>query len=66
MEILDKKTGSTIMSQSCQNCGYFFSCQVDETDLHEYCSINPEALGFCELWSGPIVNFSDCHGWVKR
>ena len=66
MEISDKKSGVTIMTQSCENCGYFFSCKAEELELHEYCSINPEALGFCELWSGPIVNLCGCHGWVTR
>ena len=68
MESSDNKstTLESIPSQSCENCAYFFSCKADGDDLHEYCVINPEALGFCELWSGPIVNFSDCHGWTKR
>ena len=51
---------------SCENCGYFFSCHVDGVDVHEYCSTNPEAQGFCELWSGPIINYDVCTGWAPR
>jgi hypothetical protein len=68
MDATDKKAQITDMSISnnCENCSYFFSCQIEVDDMHEYCKINPEALGYCELWSGPIVNFNICHGWADR
>ncbi|WP_457557031.1 hypothetical protein [Candidatus Harpocratesius sp.] len=50
----------------CEECYYFFNCQVEGNDIHEYCSANPEALGYCELWSGPLFNYNACHGFTPK
>jgi hypothetical protein len=54
------------IKNDCINCIYFFNCQLDGTDIHEFCSTHPEALGYCELWNGPLKNDIACHGWALR
>ena len=52
--------------ENCKNCEYFYSCQVNGAEVNEYCTTNPDVLGYCELWSGPIINYSVCHGWTAH
>ena len=49
---------------SCANCNYFYDCKSEKSDVFGFCSTNPDALGYCELWSGPIKNYNACHGWT--
>ena len=53
-----------IDSCSCIDCNYFFNCQTDVD--HEFCLTNPKALGYCELWGGPIKNTDPCHGFSSK
>ena len=61
MQINDK-----VDSCSCNDCYYFFNCQTDGDDIHEFCLTNPEALGYCELWGGALINCESCHGFMPK
>ena len=53
-------------SCTCNQCYYFFNCQTDVDDIHEFCLTNPEALGYCELWGGAVKNCVPCHGFTPK
>jgi len=63
---MENKMETNIGSQNCKMCVYFFSCDMERTDLFEFCSTHPETLGYCELWEGSIKKDTVCHGWTKR
>lgn len=53
-----------INSKNCKDCAYFLNCQEKHNQGSPYCEKYPEAMGYCELWNGPLQNFEPCTGWV--
>lgn len=51
---------------NCVTCLYFLNCKIEKNEDKEYCKIHPEALGYCELWGGPIINYNTCHGYAPK
>ena len=64
--VIQMQINNKVISSSCGDCYYFFNCQTDGDDIHEFCLTNPEALGYCELWGGAIKNCSPCHGFTQK